>query len=164
MSFLTIPIGTNYTYYKLCHSTDEKNECYIGTTPNINSCFSAHRCRYMDIKCQNIKLYRYIRENGGFEKWNIVILETKRCKTAYERYLRESELIKQHNALLHTYEKGSRLFNPDDKRIQICGRCGKTLKLCQTCKVYLNQHFNTKECKNALSPVIVKNNNNNIHY
>jgi hypothetical protein len=164
MSVLTVPLGTLYSYYKLYHSTDNKKECYVSSTLTINSCFSIHRCRYMDIKYQHIKLYKYIRENGGLEEWNISILEKKRYKTPYERYIRESELIKQHNATLHTYEKGSRAVNYDDKRKQICGRCNKTLNLCQTSKVYLNQHFNTKKCKKAIPIVILKTDDVNIHY
>lgn len=163
MSVLTVPPGILYTYYKLCHKTDKK-ECYVSSTTTINSCFSIHRCRYMDIKNQNIKLYKYIRENGGIDEWHIVILENKRCKSPYERYINESKYIKEHNATLHSYEKGSRVVNYDDKRIQICGRCNKTLKLCQTSKVYLNQHFKSKYCKNAIPTVILKTDNINIHY
>ena len=77
---------------------------------------------------------------------------------------KESEHIKQHNSTLHTYDKGSRAVNYEDKRIQICGRCNKTLKLSQTSKVYLNQHFNTKACKKATPTVILKTDNINIHY
>ena len=106
MPFLMEMTGTNYTYFKLRHATDDNKECYIGSTKNMRNQISVHKSACKNSKYKKIKLYNYIRENGGFDEWKYDILETKLCETPYERYAHMKTLIKLHNATLHTYNKG----------------------------------------------------------
>jgi len=149
-------MGTKYTYYKLKHSFDDTKECFIGSTDNINKQKTIHKNAYTNLKHRTMKLYKYIRENDGLDEWEYDLLETKLCETPYQRYTRESELIKQHNATLHTYDTGSRAVDFDDDRNQICGRCGSILRIRDTSTASLNKHRNTLKCKNATPPVIDK--------
>jgi hypothetical protein len=156
-------MGTKYTYYKIKHSVDETKECYISSTDNIKRRMNEHEGAYKRSRLLQSKLYTYIRKNGGWDEWKFEILETKLCETAYQRYMRESELIKQHNATLHTYDKGSHAINYEDDRKQICGRCGITLHIRDTSKANLKKHHNTVKCKKSPPPVIVKGSNNTIN-
>ena len=99
-------IGTNYIYYKLRHATDDKKECYIGSTKNMQNQISVHKSAYKNAAYRRMKLYKYLHENGGFDEWKYDILETKLCETPYDRYAHAKTLIKLHNATLHTYNKG----------------------------------------------------------
>jgi len=47
---------------------------YVGSTSNMNSRKSSHkyRCNTEHDKQHNLDIYRYIRDNGGFEKFQIV--------------------------------------------------------------------------------------------
>ena len=148
--------GTKYTYYKLKHSTDAKKECYISSTDNINIRMNEHHSAYKRLRKQKSKLYNYIHQNGSWDKWTFEIIDTKDCETEYQRYIRESELINQHNSTLHTSDKGSQAVNYDDDRKQICGRCGTILHIRDTSTANLNKHRNTLKCKNATPPVIDK--------
>ncbi len=155
-------MGTSITYYKLKHSFDDTKACYIGSTENIKNRMATHETNSKH-SLKQLKLYNYIRRNGTFDEWTFEILETKQCETAYQRYTRESELIKYHNATLNTYDPGNNVVNYDDERKQICGRCGTTLHIRDTSKTNLNKHHNTVKCKNAPPPVIVKGSNNTIN-
>ena len=47
------------TYYKLCHSTDDTKEFYIGSTDNIKKRMAHHKSTYNN-GTRQLKLYRYI--------------------------------------------------------------------------------------------------------
>jgi hypothetical protein len=51
--------GTNYTYYKLRHATDDKKECYIGSTKNMRNQISVHKNA-----CKN-ENYKNVPGKGG---------------------------------------------------------------------------------------------------
>jgi len=95
----------NYTFYKIFK---KDSECYIGSTLNIKDRIINHRydCNNefskkgnKNIK-YNYKLYKYIRENGGFKSFEFEILDTKYCSKEYAN-IYESELMKKHNASLN---------------------------------------------------------------
>jgi len=58
--------------YKL--SSKDADEFYIGQTSDISKRFIYHRNDCSTVKCQKRKLYSYIIENGGFNKWSLSIL------------------------------------------------------------------------------------------
>tara|TARA_B110000503_G_C6876316_1_gene300789 strand:- start:27 stop:581 length:555 start_codon:yes stop_codon:yes gene_type:complete len=62
-----------YTFYKL--SIGDK--CYVGSTENFNNRMSQHKCRCYSEKDKkyNCKVYQYMRQNGGFEKVDIMIID-----------------------------------------------------------------------------------------
>ena len=151
-------LGTNYTYYKVKHSVDDKKDCFVGSAENIKRRIYEHKHAI-----GHSKLYKYVRKNGGWDNWKFEIIEKKLCETPYQRYMHESELIKQNNATLHTYGKGMRAVNYDDDRKQYCGRCGMMLYIQDTCISKLQKHHATLKCKNAPPPVIVKGSNNTIN-
>ena len=91
--------------YKICPKNKELNFCYIGHTTN----FAERKRQHMrnttcesDKKHYHLKHYETIRNNGGWDEWEMVEIEKFTCKTKLEARIREQELIQEHNANLNT--------------------------------------------------------------
>ncbi len=93
----------NYVMYKIYPKNSNLNYCYIGHTNNFNFRKSHHKMPCIDINHSksHIKLYQVIRENGGWDEWEMVELEKFNGKTKLEARMREQELMKLHNANLN---------------------------------------------------------------
>ena len=90
-----VPIDHSKTQiYKLVHKDDLENEnIYVGHTTNWIERKKQHqyKCNYENGSHYNIKVYQYIRQNGGFDEWIMVWLEDYPCggkpqACARERY------------------------------------------------------------------------------
>jgi hypothetical protein len=82
---------------------DEKIEnVYIGSTFNLHVRSSAHRiaCKNPRRKEYTRPVYRFIRENGGWENWKIEILEINYF-TPEELRTQEREYMKEYPLLLN---------------------------------------------------------------
>lgn len=80
--------------YKLCRGDKQDDNIYIGSTVDIFSRLQEHKNK---CKKSNTKLYKYIRENGGYENWNFIIIDKFDYKTKQDLILREAyhqELLK----------------------------------------------------------------------
>jgi len=88
-----------YIYYKIVSKDDNIKEIYIGKTTNFKNRVRDHksRCNNENGKCYNLKIYQYIRENGGWNNFDIIEIEKS------ESALRERELIEELNANLNSY-------------------------------------------------------------
>jgi len=62
----------NSVIYKIFCRENEITDIYIGSTINFNKRKNLHK---KDCKNKNIKLYNFIRENGGWDNWNIEVIE-----------------------------------------------------------------------------------------
>lgn len=95
---------TNYIMYKVCPKNKELNFCYIGQTANFENRKRQHirntTCE-TDKKHYHLKHYETIRNNGGWDEWEMIELEKFNDKTKLEARIREQELIKEHNANLN---------------------------------------------------------------
>ena len=75
--------------YKLC--SDHVPEYYIGhTTLNLKTRFTLHKNYSIN---NNSKLYKFIKENGGFDKFKIEPLEIFSCDNMQEAKQKEREYI-----------------------------------------------------------------------
>ena len=65
------------TIYKLCCINANITEIYIGSTTNLRRRKSEHKntCNNENGKQYNYKVYKFIRENGGFENWDMIEVE-----------------------------------------------------------------------------------------
>ena len=91
--------------YLIKHKTDDTKNVYIGSTINLKERIRSHRkdCNNEKRKNYNFKLYQYIRENGGFNQYEFIILECYVCNFKYELYDREDDYIKMHPNNLNSY-------------------------------------------------------------
>ncbi len=84
-----------YVVYKIFSCNDNVNEFYIGSTTLFSSRKSHHRktCNNRSNKAYHRPLYRYIRENGGFENFDFMVLETIEVENRSEGLKREQYWI-----------------------------------------------------------------------
>lgn len=66
-----------YYIYKLCCKHENINDIYIGATKNIEKRTREHRAEshLQNRDAYHLKKYEYIRECGGFNNWELVIIE-----------------------------------------------------------------------------------------
>lgn len=94
----------NYTMYKICPKNKDLNFCYVGHTANFNKRKYEHKKQSIsenDTKSHQ-KHYETIRNNGGWNEWEMTIIEIYNCKTKLEARMREQQLIEEYNANLNT--------------------------------------------------------------
>ena len=95
--------------YKLVHKEDIYDEnIYIGHSTNMVQRKRQHKkcCCNPNNKEYNDKKYQYIRENGGWDKWDMILVEKYSCKCSAEAVARERYWIKELKATLNTREPG----------------------------------------------------------
>lgn len=63
--------------YKLCCNDLQVKDIYIGSTLSFKHRKNSHKsdcCNPKSVK-YNLKVYKFIRDNGGFENWSMVLVE-----------------------------------------------------------------------------------------
>ena len=61
--------------YKICCKNQEIKDCYVGSTNNIKKRIQDHKTNILSNNKYQLKLYDFIRENGGRDNWEFIILE-----------------------------------------------------------------------------------------
>ena len=95
-----MPIYQNSIIYKLCHCNDLENEnIYIGSTSNFRTRKRRHKLRTTnkDTHGYNVFVYQFIRDNGGWDEWQMIPIEVFPCNDKKELEVRERyhiELLK----------------------------------------------------------------------
>jgi predicted GIY-YIG superfamily endonuclease len=88
-----IPIDySKIVIYKLVNKEDYDNaNIYIGSTANFTQRKFAHKsdCMNENKNAYNQKIYQFIRENGGWNEWNMIEVEKYPCVDNNEAYARE---------------------------------------------------------------------------
>jgi len=86
----------NTEMYKIIPLDDNLNYCYVGHTTNFKQRKNSHKsnCNNVNDRLYNIKLYKIIRENGGWNAFKMVFIEKYPCSNRREAEAREEELIK----------------------------------------------------------------------
>jgi len=91
--------------YKIVCNDLTVKDCYVGHTTDITKRKWEHKsvCNSEKNKGHNRKIYQIIRENGGWENWNMVLVEKFPCKDKYEACKREREVYEELDAKMNTY-------------------------------------------------------------
>ena len=68
-------------FYKITCNDMNVTECYVGSTSNFANRKIKHKSRCVNPKAidLNIKLYRFIRDHGGWENWSMVVIDIVPC-------------------------------------------------------------------------------------
>lgn len=95
----------NSIVYKLCCNDLNITEIYVGSTCNFLRRKQAHRgnCNNENSKEYNKKVYKFIRENGGFENWSMIQIEECNVKNKRELEQKERYNIEQLKAILNCH-------------------------------------------------------------
>ena len=108
---------SNTHFYKIVCNDLGINQCYVGHTTDLvkRRCEHKNTCNNPNCKQYNHYVYSYIRANGGWENWNVILIETKSCKDAEEARIKEREFIEKLNATLNQVK---RPFRSQDEKAE----------------------------------------------
>lgn len=90
-------------FYKLvCKDTSIK-DCYVGHTTDFTSRKYDHkqRCINPNNRGYNSPVYRFMRDNGGWENWEMVRIKTLKCENAMEARSEERKCKEEVDATLN---------------------------------------------------------------
>ena len=100
-----IPIDYSKTIiYKIVCNDLNVNQCYVGHTTDMTKRKWGHKsvCNNDKNKGHNHKIYKIIRENGGWDNWNMLLVEKFPCKDKYDACKREREVYEEIDAKMNT--------------------------------------------------------------
>ena len=91
--------------YKICCKDVNITDCYIGSTANMTQRESQHKsiCNNENNKGYNFDVYRFIRENGGWANWSVIVVQDFSCDTKHALETRERFHIEYLDATLTKY-------------------------------------------------------------
>ena len=97
-------MSQNYVMHKIVCNDLNINDCYVGQTTNFNKRKSNHKytCNNENSKKYNLKVYQFIRNNGGWDNFNMIEIEKYYCNDKNDAYKRERYWLEQLNATLNT--------------------------------------------------------------
>jgi len=81
--------------YKIVCKNLDITDTYIGHTTNLIKRRCGHKTTINNIKDKNynLKVYQYIRENGGWDNFDMIQIEQYSCKNVNEARAKEREYI-----------------------------------------------------------------------
>ena len=105
---------TNTHFYKLVCNDLNIKDCYVGHTINFKNRKSAHKrtCYNENDKTRYDKpFYKFIRQNGDWENFDMILMNTEACENRLMALKREGEYIEELNATLNK----ARPFRTDEE-------------------------------------------------
>ena len=127
-----VPVNySNTIMYKIVCKDLNVKELYVGHTVNFRSRKNKHAsdCAYEMSKNYDLKIYKYIRENGGWSNWEMIEIEKYNCNDGNEARARERYWFEELQAKLNMtypqrnmqeYNKTCKQQNPE--KIDVRGR------------------------------------------
>ena len=90
--------------YKIVCNDLTIKDCYVGHTTDMTKrkCSHKSRCNSEKNKAHNLKIYKIIRENGGWDNWDMVLVEKFPCNDKFEACKRERELYEELDAKMNS--------------------------------------------------------------
>jgi len=90
--------------YRVSCKDETIKDCYIGSSINFKQRKIEHksRCNNENTNGYNFKLYKFIRDNGGFDNWKFDILEELETTTSNEMLKKERYYYDLNNATLNS--------------------------------------------------------------
>ena len=98
-----IDYSSTHFYKIVCRNTDIK-DAYIGHTTDMKTRKGCHKrvCNNSNDKNHNLPLYKFIRDNEGWDNFDMIWIETKNLENGMEARARERELIEELKPSLNT--------------------------------------------------------------
>jgi hypothetical protein len=111
----------NTIMYKIICNDINITDCYIGHTTNFKTRKNSHKskCNNINSKAFNLIVYQFIRDNGGWDNWSMIMIEEYNCNNKLEATKRERELIEELKATLNKVipSRTSKEYYEDNKDI-----------------------------------------------
>ena len=86
-----MPQYENAVVYKLCCDDPEITDIYVGSTCNFTVRKYQHKtaCNNQNAKEYNRNVYKFIRENGGWNNWSMIFIKNIRMWLIVMNYTRK---------------------------------------------------------------------------
>lgn len=122
----------NTIFYKIVCNDLTVKDIYVGHTTNFTKRKQLHKncCNNENNKNYNLKIYKIIRENGGWNNWSMILIEEMNCENKLEACKIERQFYEELNATMNTQ----------------CPYRDKSEKL-QLCREYKEKHRNIEDFK-----------------
>lgn len=124
---------SNIHMYKLCCKDPNIELIYVGSTTNWTKRKNNHKCscNNPNNKYYNRRVYKTIRENGGWDNFEMIMLEKYPCKDKIEASARERYWFEKLSASLNIAVPGrkNKEYYEDNKD-----------KILEQCKKYREEH------------------------
>lgn len=168
--------------YKIVCNDMNITDCYVGQTTNFTKRKTCHKrdCNTEHRNGYTLKIYRTIRENGGWEQWSMIEIEKYPCSDGNEARARERHWFETLQATLNSsipnrsqlewnqkynedhrdevkdyhkqYHEKNKEARNERKREKILCPCGKTIIRSDISRHNKSQsHIKIIESKNELS-------------
>ena len=128
---------SNTIIYKIYCNDKTISDVYVGHTTN----FTKRKCSHKS-GCNNLynklKIYNIIRQNGGWDNWEMVEIAKYNCKDKTEARIKEQQHYEELNSTLNSCPPCI------DKKNFFCNNCNLQ---CETQKIY-EFHINSNKHKN----------------
>jgi hypothetical protein len=114
--------------YKLVHEDDYDNSnVYVGHTTDFIKRKNGHKtsCNNPNTKLYNTKVYKNIRDNGGWDAWKMVEIEKYPCKDEREASARERYYIELIKSNLNTKLPTRTMEEWRENNKEFISKCGK---------------------------------------
>ena len=94
---------SNACVYKIICKVESITDIYIGSTVNFKRRRYGHKncCTNPNIKDYNLKVYKFIRDNGGWDNWQMIKICDVKCLDGYYLRKKEGEYIRNLNPTLN---------------------------------------------------------------
>ena len=151
---------SNTIIYKITCKSPDVNEVYVGHTTNFVQRKFCHKQSCTNIKSpnHNCKLYKVIRENNGWDNWNMEIVNFFNCKDSYEARQKEQEYFVLLKATLNSIEPLPKPKpKPNNLTIDVNESKEKKTYFCDYCKTRCSnedtfkKHNETRKHKEIIS-------------
>ena len=98
------PINCENThFYKIVCRDTKVQDTYVGHSTNFTKRKYKHKdhCNNPNTRNYNFRLYQFIRDNGGWDNFDMILINTEKCENSLEARKREREYIEQFGASLN---------------------------------------------------------------
>ena len=110
-----LPIDYSKAFiYKLCCKDKSIDECYIGSSTNWVKRKNGHKndCNNVKRKTYNQKKYVFIRDNGGWDNWEMILIHNYPCNDKRELEKEEERVRCEYYNNINSY----RAYITDEER------------------------------------------------
>lgn len=98
---MTIDYKEAVIYKIVCNDLDIKH-CYVGATCHFRARKRKHKSDCNNPKKENLKIYKFINENGGWDNWDMVMIEEfVECENRLQLVAKERRYVEELGALLN---------------------------------------------------------------
>jgi hypothetical protein len=99
-----IQFSENAIIYKISCKDELIKDCYIGSSFNFDHRYKQHKsdCNNENSKDHNLKIYQFIRNNGGWDNFKFEILLSFDCENTKQKVLKEQYFIDVYKASLNS--------------------------------------------------------------